>query len=393
MCVQISYSNGRNPIETVGGPNGAFLGGDGGQWRLPVAQVNELIASGRWYFFVDVPTGTERRRVAVIRDGPAFIKTESDGQYPNNLYALPEQADDVPESPPAFPANLPPAATPALSGILTDGRRDFDASPSGDGWFWGHMPTRYVIIRLEAPFFSRLQLRVNGAVPLYEAPSGTTRLPDPEEAAGWWAFDSVGYWGRAPSSVSDMVLERDRTRFQIRLRLPDAVRTGRAVSIRIACRSINPQCPQATMLSPPVAVDIRDRGTQIVTVSGGGGAGGASPSGSGTLHLGRWTPSQADQFTMTTSVIDPGLAGAVITTVENASTDVNMRGVRLVNLRHQEPEPGGSVRTAPSLGAGEATAAFAPLPVLGTWSVRVADISATLVDPRLIRLNVSWSRM
>src|SRR6188472_1768991 len=100
MCIEISFSNGQDPILTVGGRNGSFLGGDAGQWRLPVAQVNSLIRSGRWFFFVNRSTASPPDRVAVVAVGTEFIRTAADADYPNNLYALPEQSDDVPVSQP-----------------------------------------------------------------------------------------------------------------------------------------------------------------------------------------------------------------------------------------------------------------------------------------------------
>ena len=64
---------------------------DGNRWRLTQPEAIEGIQSGKWSFYVERPSGD---RVGVIiarsRSGHLYIKTETDGEQPNNLLSLPE---------------------------------------------------------------------------------------------------------------------------------------------------------------------------------------------------------------------------------------------------------------------------------------------------------------
>ncbi len=76
-----------NPHERVG-----FIGGvkpDGSRWRLPELQAIMAIKAGTTHFFV---TGAAKiSRVIVGRHGVReFLKTEDDGDTPDNLLSLPE---------------------------------------------------------------------------------------------------------------------------------------------------------------------------------------------------------------------------------------------------------------------------------------------------------------
>lgn len=66
---------------------------DGSRWRLTTAQAIEAIRDG-WRFYVEQPVG-DRVYVLVSHtaDGRAYLRTEADGDIPNNLLALPALPD------------------------------------------------------------------------------------------------------------------------------------------------------------------------------------------------------------------------------------------------------------------------------------------------------------
>jgi Protein of unknown function (DUF3892) len=92
QSVQISCINKTdrtNPherIDYVGGVNP-----DGTRWLLSVHEAIVGIEQGTWEFYVERPTG-HRVRVIVATSalGHKYLKTEADGEQPNNLLALPE---------------------------------------------------------------------------------------------------------------------------------------------------------------------------------------------------------------------------------------------------------------------------------------------------------------
>lgn len=92
MAVQVDCINKQdreNPWERIthiGGPNA-----DKTRWKLTQQQAIEGIESGKWDFYVGdtVLTGV-KVIVAVSQHGNKYIKTESDGEEPNNLLSLPE---------------------------------------------------------------------------------------------------------------------------------------------------------------------------------------------------------------------------------------------------------------------------------------------------------------
>lgn len=61
------------------------------QWKLTLADAIGKIERGEWEFYVERPH--EDRvwvEVAVSRHGNKYLKTEADGDAPNNLLSLPE---------------------------------------------------------------------------------------------------------------------------------------------------------------------------------------------------------------------------------------------------------------------------------------------------------------
>ena len=72
-------------IKNVGGVNG-----DGTRWRLTQEQAIVGIETGKWTFFVQRQGSAVRVVIAVSRFGNKYLKTEADGEQPNNLLSLPE---------------------------------------------------------------------------------------------------------------------------------------------------------------------------------------------------------------------------------------------------------------------------------------------------------------
>lgn len=71
-------------INNVGGING-----DGTRWRLTEEAAIQGIENGRWRFWVSVG-GHSVWVVIATRLGRKYLKTEPDGERPDNLLSLPE---------------------------------------------------------------------------------------------------------------------------------------------------------------------------------------------------------------------------------------------------------------------------------------------------------------
>ena len=86
LCIAKSdRTNPHERIVSIGGRNG-----DGTAWTLSQPDAIDGIETGRWGFFVRRGGSMANVVVAVSRFGHKYIKTEADGEQPDNLLSLPE---------------------------------------------------------------------------------------------------------------------------------------------------------------------------------------------------------------------------------------------------------------------------------------------------------------
>jgi len=86
LCV--TKSDRYNPHERI-----THLGGrnpDGGRWSITQEEGIAGLESGRWHFYVRRNGHTVNVIVSTSRYGHKYLKTEADGDMPDNLLSLPE---------------------------------------------------------------------------------------------------------------------------------------------------------------------------------------------------------------------------------------------------------------------------------------------------------------
>lgn len=72
-------------IRRVGGVNA-----DGTRWGLPLDAAIAGVEAGKWKFYVSVNGQSVWVVVSVSASGHKYLKTQNDGEQPNNLLSLPE---------------------------------------------------------------------------------------------------------------------------------------------------------------------------------------------------------------------------------------------------------------------------------------------------------------
>jgi len=79
-------TNPHERIRNIGGVNP-----DGSRWKLSETDAIAGIKQGKWDFYVERPAGHRVSVViAVSAYGHEYLKTQADGEQPDNLLALPE---------------------------------------------------------------------------------------------------------------------------------------------------------------------------------------------------------------------------------------------------------------------------------------------------------------
>ena len=84
----IKKSDRYNPHERITHIGGLNPGGT--RWKITHTEAIEGIESGKWSFYVNANGKSVQVIISRSARGNKYLKTESDGEQPNNLLSLPE---------------------------------------------------------------------------------------------------------------------------------------------------------------------------------------------------------------------------------------------------------------------------------------------------------------